>query len=151
MNASSSSDVPVISNTKLPGMLSTSRACITSASRKRLEQALAVAGHLDQGQLALDMRPLGGQVQHPLHRHQLGEQGLDLLDHELAAGGDDVDPRQAADLVDRGYRQAVDIVAAAGEQADDPGQDTRLVVDERHDGVTPLFLTRCHESSGALR
>ena len=113
---------------------------------QRLDQPLAVARHLDQRQLALDVRPLGGEVLDPLHRHQLGEQRLDLLDDELAAGGDDVDARQAAHLVDLRYRQALDIVAAAREQPDHPGEHAGLVVDERHDGVTPLFLARCHET-----
>ena len=39
--------------------------------------------------------------------------------------------------VDLGYRQALDVVAAAGEQADDAGQDARLVVDQ--DGDRVLF------------
>jgi hypothetical protein len=39
--------------------------------------------------------------------------------------------------VDLGHRQAFDVVAAPGEKADDPRQDTRLVVDQH--GEYPLF------------
>ena len=61
---------------------------------QRLDQPLPVAGDLHQRQLALDMRALDGEVLDLVHRHQLGQQRLDLLDHGLGAGGDDVDARQ---------------------------------------------------------
>ena len=144
MKASSSSEVPVTSNTKRARHAVDQPRMHEVGEAQRPDQPLAVAGHLDQRQLALDVRPLGGQVLDPLHRHQLRQQRLDLLDDELAAGGDDVDARQAAHLVDLRYRQALDIVAAAREQADHPGEYAGLVVDERHDGVAPLFLARCH-------
>ena len=37
--------------------------------------------------------------------------------------------------IDLGDGQAFDVVAASGEQADDPGEDAGLVVDQNGDGV----------------
>src|SRR5690606_30569241 len=79
-----------------------------------LHPLLAVARDLDQGELALDVRALQGQIGDPVHGHQLVEQRLDLLDHRGGAGGHDVDARQAARAVDLGDGQAVDVVAAPG-------------------------------------
>ena len=39
-------------------------------------------------------------------------------------------------VIDLGHGQAFDVVAAAGEQADDARQNARLVVDQNGDGVT---------------
>ena len=41
-----------------------------------LDQPLAVAGHLDQRQLPLDVRPLDGEVLDPVHRHELSSSDL---------------------------------------------------------------------------
>jgi hypothetical protein len=68
-------------------------------------------------------------------RHQTSELGLDLLDHRGCAGGDDGDAREVAQLVGLGHGQALDIVAAPGEQADDAGQHTGFVVDQNAEGV----------------
>ena len=73
-------------------------------------------------------------------RHQLVEQRLDLLDHLLGAAGHDVDAREMLDVVDLGYGQAVDVVAAAREQADHAGEHARLVVDQHGDRVALLLL-----------
>ena len=114
---------------------------------ERLHPLLAVAGDLDQRELALDMRPLDGQIGDLVDRHELVEQRLDLLDHLRGAGGHDVDPRAAARAVDLRYGQAVDVVAAAREQADHPGQHARLVVDQDGDRVALLLLGRHRVSS----
>ncbi len=54
---------------------------------------------------------------------------MDLVDHRRRAVGDDGDPADRVVLGDVGHGQAVDVVAARGEQAGDLGEDARLVVD----------------------
>ena len=51
------------------------------------------------------------------------------------AGGDDGDARGVRGVIDFGHRQAFDVVAATGEQPDDARQHARLIVDENRDGV----------------
>ena len=55
-----------------------------------------VLDHLDQRHLARDVRAFTRQVGDAMHRHQTIELRLDLLDHHLGAGGDDVDARPSA-------------------------------------------------------
>ena len=43
--------------------------------------------------------------------------------------------------IDLGHRQAFDIVAAAGKQADDTGQHARLIVHQGGESVTFIALT----------
>src|SRR5882724_189390 len=45
-----------------------------------LDALLAAARDLDEGELARDVRPLGGEVAHGTDRHQPRELRLDLLD-----------------------------------------------------------------------
>ena len=63
-------------------------------------------------------------------RHEPVELLLDLLDHHRRAGGDDGDARQVRAVLGLRHRQALDVVAAAGKQADDAGQHARLVFDQ---------------------
>jgi hypothetical protein len=60
---------------------------------------------------------------------------LDLVDHLRGAGGDDGDAAAVAGVVDLGHGQAVDVVAAPREEADDAGQHAGLVVDDHGEGV----------------
>ena len=101
-----------------------------SAKPKRLDPVLAVAGDLDQRQLALERPALRGEVGDRMDRHQALKLVLDLGQHHRRAGGHDGDPRQVLGVLGLRDGQALDVVAAAGEQADDPGQHARLVVDE---------------------
>ncbi|MBS0524627.1 MAG: hypothetical protein JSS04_13445 [Proteobacteria bacterium] len=114
---------------------------------QRLDALLAGAPDLHQRQFALDVRALHRQVVHLVHRHQPVELRLDLLDHHRRAGGDDGDARQVLGRVGLGHRQALDVVAAAGEQPDHPGENARLVVDQHRDGVARRQLAVAHTST----
>ena len=65
-----------------------------------------------------------------MHRHQPIELVLDLLDHHRRAAGDDGDAREMLLVLGLGDGERVDVVAAAGEQADDARQHAGLVVDQ---------------------
>src|SRR4051794_3390846 len=83
------------------------------------------------------MRAFVGQVADPVDRHQPVELVLDLLDDHAGAAGDDGDARNLLFRIDLRHGQALDVVATAGEQADDTGQHARLVIDQ--DGNRVLF------------
>ena len=70
-----------------------------------------------------------------MHRHEPQQLRLDLFDDHRRAGGDDGDAREVVDAVGLGDGQALDVVAAAREQADDTRQNAGLVVYENRDGV----------------
>jgi hypothetical protein len=80
---------------------------------------------LEQAQLALDAGAFDGQVMDLVHGHDAAQLRLDLLDHRGRAARHDGDARAVAQMVDLGHGQAVDVVAAAGKQADDAGQHAR--------------------------
>jgi hypothetical protein len=98
-----------------------------------LHPLVAGPGDLDQRQLALDEIADLGQVADPAHRDQAFQLGADLVQHLRRPRGDDGDPRQVAFHVDLGDGEAFDVVAASGEQADDPGQHARLVVHQHRE------------------
>ena len=102
---------------------------------QRLDPVVALAAHLDHRELALDRRAGLGQVDHALHRHQPLELMADLLDHHRRAGGDDGDAREVLLVLGLRDREAVDIVAARGEQPDDAREHARLVVDQHRERV----------------
>src|SRR6185437_3428251 len=102
---------------------------------QRFDALVADARDLDEGELALDMRAFIGQIAHGMDRHEARELRLDLLDDHRRARGHDRDARARIAVVDLGHSQAFDVVAAAGEQSDDPGQYAGLVVDEHGDGM----------------
>ena len=83
-----------------------------------------------QRQFALDRGALGRQVLHGMDRDHAGKLRLDLVDHRGGAAGDDGDPAAVAGVVDLGHGQAVDVVAPAREEADHPGEDAGLVLDD---------------------
>src|SRR3546814_10680703 len=58
------------------------------------------------------------------------ELGYDLFHHACRRRGDDRDPADEFLLRNVGDGQALDIVAARGEQPGDPREDARLVVDD---------------------
>ncbi len=58
-------------------------------------RASPLPADLDQHHLALDERPLVGQIVNLVHRHQPRQLRLDLLDDHPRARGHDGDPRQA--------------------------------------------------------
>jgi hypothetical protein len=75
------------------------------------------------------------QVDHPVHRHDALELVLDLFQHMRRAARHDGDARQMLLVLGLRDRQAVDIVAATGKQADDARQHARLVVDQHRKRV----------------
>ncbi len=81
-----------------------------------------------------------------MDRHQPLELMLDLLDHHGRTRGDDGDAREMRLVLGLRHGERVDIVAAAGEQADDAGKHAGLVVDEHGHGV-PLELFSSRFSS----
>ena len=114
---------------------------------QRLGALLAGALDLDQRQLALDVRTFQGEVVHLVHRHQPIELGLDLLDHHRRSRGDDGDAREVFLHVGLRHREALDVVAAAGKQADHARQDAGLVVDQHGDGVARNGVDGAHTST----
>src|SRR5581483_7624370 len=59
-----------------------------------LDTLLAGSGHLDEGELALDMRPLDAEIAYRMDGHEARQLRLDLLDDHRRAGGHDGDARQ---------------------------------------------------------
>ncbi len=102
---------------------------------QRLDALFTDALDLHQRQFALDVRALDGEIAHAMDRHQPVELRLDLLDHHRRAAGDDGDAREVLLGVGLRHGQALDVVAAAREQADHARQDAGLVVDQDGDGV----------------
>src|SRR3954470_16924922 len=100
-----------------------------------LDPAVAGPGNLDQRQFTLDMRAFVVQLAHPVDRYQPVQLVLDLLDDHAGAAGHDGDARHLLLGIDLGHGQAFDIVATAGKQADDTGQNARLVIDQDGDRV----------------
>ena len=129
-------DLPVISKMKCSIVASTTLAWKASARRSVSARLLAAAGDLDQRHFALDrpfLAEFAGphrQIDDAVNRHDALELRLDLLQHLRRAARDDGDARQMRLMLGLRDRQALDIVAAAGEQADDAGKHARLVVDE---------------------
>ena len=76
-----------------------------------------------------------GQVDDAVHRHQPVELIFDLLDHHRRAAGHDSDTREMLLMLGLGDGERVDIVAAAGEQADDAREHAGLVVDKHAEGA----------------
>lgn len=95
---------------------------------------MALADDFDEGEFAGEVWAFAGEVGDAVDRDEAVELGFDLVDHQFGAGGDDGDAAFAAVVFDRGDGEAVDIVAAAGEQADDAGEDAGFVFDEHGDG-----------------
>ncbi len=139
--------LPVISKTKLPVVASTTRARKASARRSASARRCRCE-HLDQRHLAGDVRALAGEVGDAVDRHQAVELRLDLLDHHLGARRHDVDAAAAALVVDRRHGQAVDVVAAAGEQPDDAGEHAGLVLDQDGDGCGTIGADRWRGHGG---
>src|SRR5262249_47809725 len=102
---------------------------------QRLHAVIALAAHLDHGELALDVRPRHRHVDHAVHRHEPIELALDLLDHHGRAAGHDGDARKMLLVLGFGDGERFDVVAAPGEQADHPRQYAGLVVDQHRQGV----------------
>ncbi len=129
-NSSILSGCPVNSKMKLSVVASTTRARKASASWSASLRLSPRAAHLHHRKLALERALRDGEVGDLVHRHEPFELMMDLLDRLRRARGDDGDARADARHAPLRHGEALDIVAAAREQADDPRQHARLVVDE---------------------
>ena len=65
-----------------------------------------------------------------MYRNDTGKLRFDLFDYGRCSGRNDGDAGKVLDMVDLCHRQAFNIVATAGKQADDAGQNASLVIDE---------------------
>ena len=63
----------------------------------------------------------------------------DLLDRLGRAGSHDRDARKMLGMRDLGDRQALDVIAAAGKQADDAGENAGLVIDQHRERMVSTF------------
>ena len=91
---------------------------------------LAFARDFDERELTLDGLAADSEVGDAVHRHQSIELIADLRQHHRGAGRDDGEAREASCFVRLGDGQALDIVAAPGEERSDARQHARLVVDQ---------------------
>src|SRR6185437_5292118 len=96
----------------------------------RLDPILALASHLDHRKLPLDRAHGERQIVHRMDRNQPLELMTDLLDDLRRARSDDGDAREMRRVRDLGDGQALDVVAAPREHADDACEHPRLVVDQ---------------------
>ena len=97
---------------------------------QRFDPLLAGGDDFDERELALDVGAFATQVGDLVDRHQAIELRLDLLDDHGRAQGHQIDAGESLAALDLGDGQALDIVAAPGEEADDPRQNPRLVLDQ---------------------
>ncbi len=111
----------------------------------------ARAAHLDQGQFALDAQRVARHVAHLARRNHLGELGADLVEHVVGAGRHDGDAARMRPPVGLGDREALDVVAARGEQADHAVQHARLVIHQDREGGAVDRLGRVVHVVGAAR
>ena len=98
-----------------------------------LGAAVAVGGDLEQRQLARD-RLVGLEVADLDHVDELVQLLGDLVDRVRRAVDGQRDPRDRL-VVGRADGERVDVEAAPREQAGDPGEDARLVLDQQRQDV----------------
>ena len=89
--------------------------------------------HLDKGQLPCH-RLMFRDVRYPYNLDQL-VQLLGDLHHRILVAGDHEGHAGEAGLLALADGEAGDVESAPAEQAGDAGQDTRLVLDQGHDGM----------------
>ena len=96
-----------------------------------------LAGPLDpkKTQLTLHGRSFGSEVKDLVDRDDPAELRDDLVDDVRRSLREDSDAAAVALMIDLGHREALDIVAAPGKQADDAGEDAGLVLDQYGEGV----------------
>ncbi|EXU84165.1 hypothetical protein AX23_00915 [Brucella melitensis 548] len=70
------------------------------------------------------------QIHHAMHRNDARKLMADLVQHMRRAARNDGDARKVALMFGFRHRQALDIIATAGKQADDAGKNARLIIDE---------------------
>src|SRR5215471_5757506 len=95
-----------------------------------VQRGVALRPHIDEHHLALKMGA-AGEVFHVQYAHQLIDLLDDLLDGAIVAGGDQSDAGDGG--IERlGHGEALNVVAARAEQADDAGEFAVMVLN--HDG-----------------
>ena len=140
--------LPVISNTKLSVVASITRARNASASRSASTRCVAGAAHLHHRELPLDRAAGQGHVDDAIDRDHAVELVLDLLDHHRRARGDDGDAREMFLALGLRDRETVDVVAAAGEQADHAREHAGLVLHEHRERVRLVRIVALFQEIG---
>src|SRR3954471_2461608 len=102
---------------------------------QRLDAMLALSANLDHCKLALDRAFRQRHVDDAIHRDHAVELMLDLLDHHRRARRDDGDAREMLLALGLRDREALDVVAAPREQADDAREHAGLVLHEHRKRV----------------
>src|SRR5262249_26230968 len=99
-----------------------------------LQRRMAFRTDVDEHHLALEVGA-AGEVFHVQHAHQLVDLLDDLLDGAIVAGGDE---RDAGDgRIERlGHSEALNVVAARAEQADDAGEFAVVVLNHNGERVS---------------
>src|SRR5215471_15649034 len=95
-----------------------------------LQRGMALRPHIDEHHLALEMGA-AGEIFYMQHTHQLVDLLDDLLDGAIVAGGDEGDAGDGG-IKRLGHGEALNVVAARTEQADDAGEFAVVVLN--HDG-----------------
>src|SRR5262245_2970338 len=98
--------------------------------------------HLDHRELALDRVAGKGHIDNVMHRNEPVQLILDLLDHHRRAGGYDRDQREMLPVLGLRHGQRLDIVAAAGKQADHACKHAGLVINQYRKRMRLRFLRR---------
>src|SRR6185437_7614405 len=102
----------------------------------------------DHRKLALDRAAGERHVDHAVDRHHAVELVLDLLDHHRGSRGDDGDAREMLLALGLRHREALDVVAAAGEQADHAREHAGLVRHEHRERVRLARVVAIFEEVG---
>ena len=136
MNCSILATAPVISKMKVLGVGVDHLGAKGLGEAQRLDAVVAGSRDLDQRQLARQRLVLSEfpgphrKIDDPMNRHDAFELMLDLLQHMRRTARHHGDARQVLLVLGLGDGEALDVVAAAGKQADDAGKHARLVVDQ---------------------
>ena len=136
----SCSDAPVSSKTKLSWVVSTTLARKMSATRRASTRSTPVPRTFTSA--SSRSMPLGSLVTSCTWRVEtIFCSWASICDSTCRrAAGDDGDAAGVRVAVGLGHRQAVDVVAARGEQPDHPVQHPRLVVHQHGEGGAALLL-----------
>ena len=147
-SASSLSPLPVASMTTASWETSTTLARNSCTVSRMWRAGGEVGPDLDQQDLALHR---GGPVELDDldHLDQLVELLGDLLQRQLLDVDHDGHPRDLR-VLGRAHGEGVDVEAAAGEQAGDPGEDAGLVLDQDGQGVLAHAAYSSRSHTGAM-
>src|SRR3990167_6421521 len=116
-----------------------------------LHPLFAATCHFDKRQFPFDAAFGIGDIDHFRDRHDAQKLRLDLFQDVRRALCDDGDARAVLVRIDFGNRKGINVVAAAREEADNPRQDARLVVDQHSQGAPFGHFVGVRQEIGRLR